>query len=427
MRRSALVFGLGIAGLVIVASCGARTGLDIPLYADAAAHDGSRPDATTHHPRDATLDHMADVVPGHDAHPLDARPECAAPAYCDPANPNYIYKCGVPIYQCSSLEQCEEMCGDGGILEAGADASGCQAECVNPCLNTLGQNTSAGCEFYTVEMDTTDEVDGACYAVFIVNQWKTGQAAKLAVDLGGVELPVDQFARIPTGTGHNITYSQFDSSVGIPQNQIAILFLSRDPAALSDPDPDDPRLLASCPPGVTAAVQGDAALHGTGFGTAFHIRSNVPIVAYQMLPYGGGSARVTGATLLLPVNVWGTNYLAANTYQRPVELVGDGGYDSGDATDSRAGPSMVIIAQADDTHVTMNPVTAIVGGPGVPPSPAGQPVTYIVDQASTCSSRRCGSCRAAPSSRTSPSPSSPAPRSWTSPSRASSAPTTASR
>ena len=44
----------------------------------------------------------------------------------------------------------------------------------------------------------------------------------------------------------------------------------------------------------TPAVVGDAAIHGTATGAAFHIQTNVPVVAYQMLPYGGGRARVTG-------------------------------------------------------------------------------------------------------------------------------------
>ena len=68
---------------------------------------------------------------------------------------------------------------------------------------------------------------------------------------------------------------------------------------------------------MTPAVVGDAALHGTGIGTAFHIKTNVPVVAYQMLPYGGGQARVTGATLLLPTNAWDTNYVVADAYQAP--------------------------------------------------------------------------------------------------------------
>jgi len=404
MRRSALLVGPGLAGLIIVASCGARTGLDVPVHGDAtadaarrheagrdAAHEAARDatrDVSRDAPRDAALDvikdattdQFADVVPMHDAHPLDVAPECTSPTYCNPDNPNFIYKCGVPIFQCGSLEQCEVRCGDAGVGEGGPDASGCQARCVNPCLDTLGQDTSNGCEFYAAEMDTTDEAVGVCYAVFVVNQWKTGEPARIAVDLGGVSLPVEQFARIPSGTGQNIVYTPFVASQGIPEGEVAILFLSRDPAGLSDPNPTDPRRLASCPPGIVPAINGDAALHGTGIGTAFHIRSNVPVVAYQMLPYGGGSARVTGATLLLPTNVWGTNYLAANAYQRPIELVGDGGFDAAVSGLERAGPSMVILASSDETHVTIKPVTAILPGPGVPPTPAGTPMTYTLDQ-----------------------------------------------
>ena len=366
----------------MVASCGARTGLDLPFKVDARAHpaDASH-DVTLDAPFDVTLDAPKDGPPDvemDDGHALDVVTECATPTYCKANDPNYIYKCGVRVFQCGTLEQCEERCGDGGTVEAGADASGCHAACVNPCLDTLGQNTSNGCEFWSVEMDTTFEASGVCYAVFVVNQWNTGEPAKLDVELGGVSLPVAQFARIPTGTGQNITYAPFDPNVGIPQNEVAILFLSRDPAGLTDPNPDDPRLLANCPPGVTPAVSGDAAIHGTGVGQAFHIRSNVPVVAYQMLPYGGGSARVTGATLLLPTNVWGNNYLATNAYARPITLVGDGGFDAG--AENGAGPSMVVVAQTNDTHVTINPVVAIKAGPGVPPSPAGQPITYTLDQ-----------------------------------------------
>ncbi len=374
MRPSSFLLGPALAVFAVIASCGARTGLDIPIR----IHHEAGADVTVDAPRDAP----PDVVQMEDGHPLDVVTECATPTYCVQNDPNFIYKCGARVYQCGSLEQCEERCGDGGtqILEAGADASGCQAECINPCVDTLGQDTSNGCEFYAAEMDTTKEAEGVCYAVFIVNQWKTGEPAKLEVDLAGQSLPVEQFARIPTGTGQNIVYSPFVAAQGIPPNGVAILFLSRDPAGLRDPVLTDPARLASCPPGITPAVVGDAALHGTGVGTAFHIRSNVPVVAYQMLPYGGGSARVTGATLLLPTNVWGTNYLAANAYQRPILLVGDGGFDAAASNLERAGPSMIVMAQANETHITINPVTAIVAGPGIPPSPAGQPITYTIDQ-----------------------------------------------
>jgi IgGFc binding protein len=388
MPRSAYLVGPGLAGLIVIASCGARTGLDIPLYVDGGAlREAGRHDATKDAPRDAPKDVekdvFADVVRLEDGHMLDVVTECATPTYCVANDPNYIYKCGQRIFQCGSLEQCEERCGDGGgqIAEAGVDASGCTAKCVDPCLDSLGQNTSNGCEFYAAEMDMTEEAAGVCYAVFVVNQWTTGQPAQLAVDLGGTLLDIEQFARIPTGTGENIVYSPYSATQGIPQGDVAILFLSRDPSEVTNPaqSPDNPAVLANCPPGVTPAVVGTAGIHGTGINNAFHIRSNVPVVAYQMLPYGGGSARVTGATLLLPTNVWGNQYLAANAYAYPDQLIAPDGNPT-DPLVQGAYPSLAVLSQADDTHVTINPVTAILGAPGVPPTDPGVPITYTLDQ-----------------------------------------------
>jgi hypothetical protein len=311
----------------VFVACGARTGLPTP--------DGTGP--------------------LYDGGPLDVQVECATPSYCTPTDPGYVYKCGQRVFQCSSLEQCEER-------EAGAT-------CVNPCLDSLGNDTSNGCEFYAVEMDTTQEVMGACYAVFIVNQWKTGEPAKIAVDRGGQALPIEQFARIPAGHGTGVTYQPFDPTHGLPTNEIAVLFLSRDPAATQDPTTDDPRVLASCPDGVVPAVQGDASLHGTGTATAFHIKTNVPVVAYQMLPYGGGRARVTGATLLLPTTAWDTNYVVANAYKAPLVSM---------INEPRAGPTAVVIASQDQTHVWLDPTTDIQPGGSVGGSAAGVPVEYTL-------------------------------------------------
>jgi hypothetical protein len=358
MHRAIRVFGLYSAALALALACGARTGLEVtPLL-------------------DASVD-----APLLDAHALDVMPDCNSPAYCDPANLGYVYKCKTPICQCGSLEQCVEPSGQ---PDAGDT---CAAMCQNPCENTLGQNTSNGCEFYAVEMDMTEEAIGVCYAVFVVNQWQTGQPARISVNLGATTFTderLEQFARIPTRTAETgLVYAPFSASAGLAQNQVAILFLSRSPTAADDAgSPDDPKVLANCPtenpdgpidPPIIPAVVGDAALHGTGIGQAFHIQSNVPIVAYQMLPYGGGHARVTGATLLLPTNVWGTNYIAANAYSFPPMIIDTPGGE-------RAGPTMAIIAQADDTRVQIDPVAAIVGGGGLAGSPAGVPASYILNQ-----------------------------------------------
>jgi hypothetical protein len=341
-RVPGLAFGsLAVAALFV--ACGARTGLDGPEVG----------------PIDATADAPKEGAPIIEGGPLDVQVDCPTPSYCDPSDLGYVWKCGQRIYQCSSLEQCQES-------EAG-DASG--ASCVNPCLDSLGNDTSNGCEFFAVEMDTTDEAAGVCYAVFVVNQWKTGEPAKIEVSQGATVLPIQQFARIPSGTGTGITYGAYDPSVGLPTNQIAILFLSRDPAGPSDTTPTDPRALANCPPGVQPAIAADASLHGTGIGKAFHLKTNVPVVAYQMLPYGGGSARVTGSTLLVPTNAWDVNYVVADAYSAPPLI-----------TEPRAGPTTVVIAGTDGTNVTVKPSRTIVPGPGVAGTPAGTSVSYKLDE-----------------------------------------------
>jgi hypothetical protein len=351
---------LALSGTItaLVLACGSRTGFvnDQTIFEEGGLPEGG----STPLARDVTVI-PGDTGPIFEGGPLDVVTDCPFPTVCEPNDPGYVYKCGQRIYQCSSLEQCENTC----------QGDDCGAQCVNPCMDTLGQNTSNGCEFFPIEIDTANEVAGSCFAVFIINQWNTGQPARIQVDQGGTILPIDQFARIPVGQGVNITYQPYDSTVGLAQNQVAILFLSRDPAALNDPITNDPRVLANCPPGVTPAVVGDAALHGTGIGTAFHIATNVPVVAYQMLPYGGGSARVTGATLLLPTNVWDTNYLAVNAYAE-WEL----------EADDRGEPTLDIIAQRDETHITIAPVTAIEPGDdgGMPGSPAGTPTSYVLNR-----------------------------------------------
>ncbi len=304
---------------------------------------------------------LVDEAPGPlvDGGPLDAPVDCAAPSYCVDGDPGYVYRCGLRTYQCSSLEQCQQT-GETG------------ARCVNPCLDSLGNDTSNGCEFYAVEMDTTPEVAGACYAVFIVNQWKSGEPARISVDLGGQPLPLAPFTRIPSGHGTGVTYQPYDATKGLPRDQIAVLFLSRDPNVVGVTSPSDPRLLARCPDGVVPAVQGDAALHGTGKATAFHIKTNVPVVAYQILPYGGGSARVTGATLLLPTSAWGTNYVVANAYAQPEFQATPGG--------SIAGPTAVVVASQDGTHVWMRPTVPLAAGGGLGAAPANVSTEYTLSR-----------------------------------------------
>ncbi len=105
---------------------------------------------------------------------------------------------------------------------------------------------------------------------------------------------------------------------------------------------------------------GDAGFLGTGIasGRAFRIHSELPIVATQFNPLGGAKAFTTDASLLLPTHTLGTDYY---------HLAWEKGLG--------AGSSMVIVATADNTIVTIqSTVNTMVGQGGMPPLIAGAPV-----------------------------------------------------
>ena len=182
----------------------------------------------------------------------------------------------------------------------------------------------------------------------MANTWNS--PAHISVDFKGVALPVAAFARIPKGSGASLTYGPYNAVTGLPPGEVAILFLGV--AQGSSPQ---------CP---IATAEGTAAMVlGTGKGNSFHIGTDVPVVAYEMNPYGGGSVAVTGASLLLPVSAWDTNYIANTASPKTV-----------------GSPSINIIAAENNTVVTLLPVVALVGGNGIPSGPANTPVNLTLNK-----------------------------------------------
>ncbi|MBA3546137.1 MAG: IgGFc-binding protein [Nannocystis sp.] len=235
------------------------------------------------------------------------------------------------------VETCgsNRYCVDGGCQNLGA----CDAAAL--------LQRSEGCDFWAVKTELNAEAKGACFAVFVAN---TGTSpAHLTVAYGNDALPVAKFARIPKGQGQNLSFAPFDSKFGLPVGEVAILFLSQGPG-------NKPL----CPAG--PAIPLETQIAGTGRGKAFHITSDVPVAAYQMQPFGGGSAAVTAASLLLPTSVWDTSYIAVS---------------AGPAGPSGT-PLLTFVAREDDTHITLRPKVAVVGGPKVLGGPAGSPLQYTL-------------------------------------------------
>jgi len=216
--------------------------------------------------------------------------------------------------------------------------------CLNACQAAVDNKNSVGCEYYATFMDQYDGAS-ACFVAFIANTWDT--PVTISVAFAGTTLAnVSAFTRIPSGKGQSITYGAYPGTLAA--GEVAILFLGGTQASAPE-----------CP--IATAEGTSAMLAGTGIGKSFHITTDVPIVAYQMNPYGGGNAAVTGASLLLPVSAWDTNYIAATASAYMVD-----------------NPGISIIAATNGTQVTLLPKVALTGGNGIPSGPANKPVTFTL-------------------------------------------------
>jgi len=244
---------------------------------------------------------------------------------------------GLPIKTCTVDEGCSN------------------SKCIpDPCKAAEESKSSYGCDYWALKTAQRLQADGACFAAFVANTW--GKPVHIAVERGGVPLAPAMFAYIPTVQGQAITYTPYDAVKGLDVGAVAILFLSRNDTGGS---------VVDCPK--PAAVNTEAGVVGTGRGTAFHITSDYPVVAYQIDPYGGGTAATTSATLLLPTSSWDTNYIAVNAYKAS-EAIFDGN------------PSLDVVAYQDNTEVKILPKVDIIAGMNVIAGMANTPVTYTLNK-----------------------------------------------
>lgn len=246
---------------------------------------------------------------------------------------------------------------DGNVVETCQPGEACaNGGCVPACEAAQINKSTVGCDYYTVNPDVTFSA-GACFAAFIANTSAT--PVQITVERDGAVLDASTFARIPSGNGQALTYTPLPNGE-LPPGEIAILFLAQFGG--------EKIYTPACPAGVNPAVSAvDAALHGTGIGSSFRIRTSAPVVAYDIFPYGGGRSAITSATLLLPTTAWDTNYIGVAPYGTTVI-----------SPDFQSW--LQIVAAEDNTQVTISPTYAIVGGNGVPGTGAGQPMTYTINR-----------------------------------------------
>lgn len=219
---------------------------------------------------------------------------------------------------------------DDKVVMTCPDDKGCGAggTCVPPCFAAADNHSTLGCDFYSVVPGPEITTRGSCFAVLLANTWKT--PVTITAERKGQALDISGMARIPTGSGASLAYAPLTNGKLMP-GELALLFLQQAAAGGF--------LFSTCPPGVIPGVAADTSVNGTGTGDAFHIKTDAPVVAYDIYPYGGAKTFVSSATLLIPTTAWDTNYVA----------------NDGWATDPDIGglPFGQVVAASDNTNVTV--------------------------------------------------------------------------
>ncbi|HVH46657.1 MAG TPA: IgGFc-binding protein [Labilithrix sp.] len=236
---------------------------------------------------------------------------------------------------------------------------GCGVDkCIDACESAALSKGSIGCSFWTLPPDDSEHGAGACFAAMVANTWD--RPVSITAEWGREALDISQSIFTAKKVGDNPTYTPLTGP--LPPGEVAIVFLA-EATVVSD------EFAVRCPEGVTAAVTVDPINHGTTKTKAFHLKTDAPVSAYSSFPYGGAESYYPSSTLLLPVSSWDSRYIAVST--------GKFGDAQSSSTERR---TIQIVANEDDTHVSMRPNVTIDEGKDVPPVGEGEVSTWTLSR-----------------------------------------------
>ena len=262
--------------------------------------------------------------------------------------------CGL---HCSrDLKQILDGCEGAETVVATCNADqGCGGgRCVDACTAAVLTKGSAGCDFWTVA-PIDDDQSGGCFAVLIANTWD--RAVSLDAEYGSNTLDISRSTYRVEGSGESSTHIPLEGP--LPPGQVAVVFLAHNPSVPG---------VHPCPPDVTVAVPLETVQRTTMKKPGFRIKTDAPVSAYSIAPYGGARSYTPTATLLLPVSSWTTSYIAVAPYRFSRNNVGV----------VPTPRTLQIVAAEDDTEIHMRPTSAITPGPGVEGAQAGEIRTWTL-------------------------------------------------
>jgi hypothetical protein len=214
--------------------------------------------------------------------------------------------------------------GDGdGDPTGDGDGDGDGPPIPETCEQALQGESTVGCLFYGVDLDTHDLVETSQFAIAVSN------------------VQENQIATVSVERKQNGMWNV----VGGPT---MVQALDLHTFNLPDNHSDD---------------------SGVRVGGAYRVTSDVPIIAYQFNPVDGSTSYLSDASMLYPVTAW----------DHFNEVVGWVSTNDG----SQQGAYTTVVAAYDGTVVEVIPSVATLGGPGVPAGQPGIPFQVMLDEGDT--------------------------------------------
>ncbi len=235
--------------------------------------------------------------------------------------------------------------------------------CQEPCEAAAADRSSNGCEFY-FQLPASRISPPSCYAAYIANP--SARAVELSLEREGKDIDVSK-SMYRTNPG-DATLIQHVGPI-LPGESVVLFVTHRDPSLPPPGGRPGETFDVPCPDGVVPATLSDSALLGTGIASSYHLKTNLPVAASTIYPYGGAKSFAPTATLLLPVATWAKQHILVNGWE-----------GAAGAARNTGGPSAQILASEDDTEVTILPTRDIEDGEGVVGGPARVPATYRLDK-----------------------------------------------
>ncbi|OJY27864.1 MAG: hypothetical protein BGO98_42190 [Myxococcales bacterium 68-20] len=278
-------------------------------------------------------------------------------------------QCG---FRCSrDLKKVLTGCGDdeGQVVAECPAGQGCGIDkCVDACTSAALSKGSMGCSFWMLPPDESlvENGAGACYATMVTNTWDIPIEINAEWGIDSLDISKSIYTVTRPNPNEDPVYAPLAGA--LPPGEVAVIFLSQS-TNTADHDPVCPQCEYKCPPGVVPAVMEDPIKHGTTKTKAFHLTTTAPVSAYSVYPYGGAKSFIPSATVLLPVTSWDTGYVAVAT--------ADFGRSQRPELHRR---TIQLVANDDETKISMRPTVDIAQGVGVEPALTGELVEWTLSK-----------------------------------------------